>query len=135
MQYITTDKSEIEKIAEYQHDYLTQNRADYNATEWGYQTSDNGYGYAISIIPEAIVYLRFYENLTYTQNGTVEPHHIELMKDDVSRMSGNTDYLLSLLDASKLQERLTDFQNLNLDKSKFKYKLPNDFYLPKDDLI
>lgn len=135
MHYITTDKSEIEKIAEYQHNYLLANREGYTATEWGYSESDNGYGYAIAIIPEAVVYLRFYENLHYTQNGTIEPHHIELMKDDVSRMDGNTEYLLSLLDASKLQERLSDFQALNLDKAKFKYKLPDDFYLPKDDLI
>lgn len=128
MYYVTDIFKDAQKLADAQHEWLTANRPDYTATKWGVLESDNNMGYAVELMPELKVFMRLFENLSFTQDWTIEPIMQELLKANLNDMREPNEYLFSLLDPVKLQSELPKFQELALPEVNYKAFLPAGFY-------
>lgn len=127
MYYVTDILTDAQKLADAQHDWLVVNRLGYSASKWGIIESNNNMGYAVKLMPELIVFMRLFENLTFTQDWSIEPIMQELIKANIDNMPENSEYLHTLLDPVKLQEELPKFQVLALPEPNYKAYLPDRF--------
>jgi hypothetical protein len=129
MYYITLIKEEAQKLADAQHEWCFNNRPDYRATKWGILESNNGMGYAVQLMSELKVFMRLFENLSFTQNWSIEPIIQELIRANLNDMPEPNEYLFTLLDPAKLEAELPKFQELALPEENYKAFLPDGFYL------